>query len=89
MLDSARGGKKMPEKSLIVLGGSTESQKEFLESLSSESSKRRPTDKKRRPAPVANRFALGYTYIDVLDEDHDGNYFLLYFAPAMMLKPLR
>ena len=74
MLDSARGGKKMPEKNLIVLGGTTESQTAFLESLSSESGKRRPPDRKKRTPPVANRFALGYTYMDVLDEDQDGTW---------------
>ena len=41
-----------------------------MESLSSSESKRN-SDKHKLP-PVANSFALGYTYYDVLDADQDG-----------------
>lgn len=36
-----------------------------------ENGRRRPPDRGRRP-PIANQFALGYTYQDVLDADQDG-----------------
>lgn len=55
-------------------GGTPESQKEFLETLSTD-----PfipglsTDRRKNNAPpIANQFALGYTYQDVLDADHEG-----------------
>lgn len=51
---------------LNLLGGSAEGQREFVESLGTAGKK---GDKK---PPVANAFALGYTYLDVLDADHEG-----------------
>ncbi|KYK58949.1 dynein light intermediate chain [Drechmeria coniospora] len=69
MLESASSGKKLPEKSLLVLGGSPELQRDFVESLSATES-RRGLDWQTTP-PVANSFALGYTYYDVLDADQD------------------
>ena len=72
MLDSVASGKKLPEKNIVVLGGSPETQKEFLETLASDAPKR-PQDRHRRKPVVANEFALGYTYQDVLDADHEGN----------------
>jgi hypothetical protein len=53
-------------------GGTPETQRDFLESVSTESvNTRRPPDRGRKP-PIANQFALGYTYQDVLDSDHEG-----------------
>jgi dynein light intermediate chain 1 len=53
-------------------GGTPETQREFLESVSTDAANnRRPPDRGRRP-PIANQFALGYTYQDVLDTDHEG-----------------
>ncbi|UNI13763.1 hypothetical protein JDV02_000475 [Purpureocillium takamizusanense] len=69
MLESVASGKKLPEKNLLVLGGTPESQREFLESLAS-SETGRHSDRQQSP-PVANNFALGYTYYDVLDADQD------------------
>ena len=46
-------------------------QKELLETLDSESA-RRPQERNKRKPPVANEFALGYTYQDVLDADQEG-----------------
>ncbi|KAL3965082.1 hypothetical protein ACCO45_002086 [Purpureocillium lilacinum] len=69
MLESVASGKKLPEKNLLVLGGTPESQREFLESLASSES-RRHNDRQKSP-PIANNFALGYTYYDVLDADQD------------------
>ncbi|POR38405.1 Cytoplasmic dynein 1 light intermediate chain 2 [Tolypocladium paradoxum] len=69
MLESVASGKKLPEKNLLVLGGTPESQREFLESLSGTEA-RRNFDRQKTP-PVANSFALGYTYYDVLDADQD------------------
>ncbi|KAL8798776.1 MAG: hypothetical protein Q9200_007700, partial [Gallowayella weberi] len=70
LLDSVASGKKLSEKNLLVLGGNPELQSEFLETLDSDTS-RRPQDRRRKKPPVANEFALGYTYQDVLDADHD------------------
>lgn len=52
------------------LGGTPESQRDFLESLSGAAA-RRSLDRQSTP-PVANHFALGYTYYDVLDADQEG-----------------
>ncbi|KAF2015639.1 hypothetical protein BU24DRAFT_421938 [Aaosphaeria arxii CBS 175.79] len=70
MLDNISSGKRLPEKSLLVLGGTPETQREFLESVATDNSNRRPQDRGRKP-PIANQFALGYTYQDVLDTDHE------------------
>lgn len=59
------------EAGLRSSGGSLETQKEFLDILDSESPKK-PQERNRRKPPVANEFALGYTYQDVLDADHEG-----------------
>ncbi|KAI4267669.1 MAG: hypothetical protein L6R35_006832, partial [Caloplaca aegaea] len=70
LLNGVASGKKLPEKNLLVLGGNAELQREFLETLESDTS-RKPQDRRRKKPPVANEFALGYTYQDVLDADHD------------------
>ncbi|KAL8733261.1 MAG: hypothetical protein Q9166_002278 [cf. Caloplaca sp. 2 TL-2023] len=70
LLDSVASGKKLPEKNLLVLGGNAELQREFLETLESDTT-RRPQNRRRKKPPIANEFALGYTYQDVLDADHD------------------
>lgn len=55
------------------LGGSEESQRDFLEALS-DSERRRNFDRQNyRMPPIANSFALGYTYYDVLDADQEGS----------------
>ncbi|KAG6036722.1 hypothetical protein E4U41_005543 [Claviceps citrina] len=69
MLESVASGKRLPEKNLLVLGGSPETQREFIESLSNSEGKR--TFDRQKVPPVANNFALGYTYYDVLDADQD------------------
>ncbi|KIW04582.1 uncharacterized protein PV09_04331 [Verruconis gallopava] len=70
LLNSVSSGKRLPEKQLLLLGGSPQSQKDFLESLSTDTSSNR-RQQTRRPPPVANQYALGYTYQDVLDADHE------------------
>jgi dynein light intermediate chain 1 len=68
----------MPQKrnSDDHVGGNSESQREFLEALSLEDA-RKPQDRQSsRQPPVANNFALGYTYQDVLDADHEGMSFV-------------
>lgn len=55
----------------MSIGGNAEHQRDFLETLDSDTS-RRPQDRRRKKPPVANEFALGYTYQDVLDADQDG-----------------
>ncbi|KAI9172349.1 Cytoplasmic dynein 1 light intermediate chain [Paramyrothecium foliicola] len=69
MLESVASGKRLPEKNLLVLGGTPESQRDFLESLSTPEL-RRNLDRQKTP-PIANNFALGYAYYDVLDADQD------------------
>jgi dynein light intermediate chain 1 len=53
-------------------GGSTESQREFLEALSGEDGRKAQDRQSSKQPPIANSFALGYTYHDVLDADHEG-----------------
>ncbi|KAG2417324.1 hypothetical protein HFD88_008543 [Aspergillus terreus] len=98
LLDNVANGKRLPEKNLLILGGTPESQREFLDTLSADPSDPSLSDEKRkgRVPPVANQFALGYTYQDVLDADQEDTlarvsaYLLsepsLSFAP--LLKPL-
>ncbi|RDW62133.1 hypothetical protein BP6252_11566 [Coleophoma cylindrospora] len=73
MLDSVASGKRLPEKNILVLGGTSDSQKEFLESLIVEDGKRPQDRQSVKQPPIANDFALGYTYQDVLDADHEGS----------------
>jgi len=56
-----------------MAGGSTDSQREFLEALSADDT-RKTSDRQSssKQPPIANNFALGYTYHDVLDTDHEG-----------------
>ncbi|OJJ48328.1 hypothetical protein ASPZODRAFT_62047 [Penicilliopsis zonata CBS 506.65] len=98
MLDSVANGKRLPEKNLLILGGTSDSQREFLDTLSADTSDPSLRNERRRgkTPPIANKFALGYTYQDVLDADHEDTlarvsaYLLsepsLSFAP--LLKPL-
>ncbi|KKK23450.1 dynein light intermediate chain [Aspergillus rambellii] len=98
MLDSVANGKRLPEKNLLILGGTPESQREFLEAFSADTSDPSLSNEKRKGKlpPIANQFALGYTYQDVLDADQEDTlarvsaYLLsepsLSFAP--LLKPL-
>ncbi|KAM0817541.1 putative Dynein light intermediate chain-domain-containing protein [Seiridium cardinale] len=70
MLDNVASAKRLPEKNMLVLGGSVDSQRDFLESLSN--NERRHMDRaKDKIPPIANSYALGYTYYDVLDADQD------------------
>ncbi|KAI2639225.1 dynein light intermediate chain-domain-containing protein [Xylaria nigripes] len=94
MLDSVASAKRLPDKNILVLGGSVDSQREFLEALSN-NGQRRNIDQTDLP-PIANSFALGYTYYDVLDADHEdilarvSLYLLSSPAPsfASLIKPL-
>ena len=70
MLDSVASGKKLQEKNLIVLGGTPQVQRDFLQTLASDVPKR-PADRHRKKPLTANQLALGYTYQDVLDADHE------------------
>ncbi|KAK4451092.1 cytoplasmic dynein 1 light intermediate chain 2 [Podospora aff. communis PSN243] len=71
MLDSVASGKRLPEKNIIMLGGTVDSQREFFESLSATEIRRTLDRQASRLPPVANSFALGYTYYDVLDADQE------------------
>ena len=48
-----------------------QAQREFLELLEMDAPKS-VHDRYRKKPPVANKFALGYTYQNVLDADHEG-----------------
>lgn len=71
MLSSVASGRRLPEKSIILLGGTVDSQREFFESLSHNDPRRALDRNASRTPPVANSFALGYTYYDVLDADQE------------------
>ncbi|KAF2104563.1 hypothetical protein NA57DRAFT_13223, partial [Rhizodiscina lignyota] len=97
MLDGVSSGRRLPEKTAFILGGTPSSQRDFLASLSTEPKTRRPQDRSQpRQPPVANSFALGYTYQDVMDADQEDtlarlSLYLLHtpstsFAP--LLRPL-
>lgn len=51
-----------------------ESQREFLDTLSADTSDPGLSNQQRKgkTPPIANQFALGYTYQDVLDADQEG-----------------
>ena len=51
-------------------GGTVESQRDYIEALANNDT-RRNGDRQKIP-PIANSFALGYTYYDVMDADQDG-----------------
>ncbi|ORY67781.1 dynein light intermediate chain-domain-containing protein [Pseudomassariella vexata] len=96
MLDSVASGRRLPEKNLLVLGGTVDSQRDFFEALSNNASRRNLDRHNLKVPPIANSFALGYTYYDVLDDDQDdilariSLYLLSTPSPsfASLLKPL-
>ncbi|KAJ5575954.1 hypothetical protein N7535_002880 [Penicillium sp. DV-2018c] len=101
LLDTVANGKRLPEKNLLVLGGTPESQREFLDTFSADTSAdpSLANDKRKgkgKTPPIANQFALGYTYRDVLDADKEDTlarvsaYLLSEPSPsfAPLLKPL-
>lgn len=55
-----------------MAGGSTDSQREFLETLSADDTRKTSDRQSSKQPTIANNFALGYTYHDVLDADHEG-----------------
>ncbi|KAI8966491.1 dynein light intermediate chain-domain-containing protein [Daldinia sp. FL1419] len=71
MLDSVASGKRLPEKNLLVLGGTVDSQRDFLEALSSNEGRKGIDRNNQKTPPIANSFALGYTYYNVLDADQE------------------
>ena len=101
MLDNVASGKKLPEKNILVLGtflqehlrslanawsgGSTESQREFLEALAVEDGRKGHDRHGSKQPLIANNFALGYTYQDVLDADHEGMVWEKLFKSILIL----
>ncbi|KAK4157375.1 dynein light intermediate chain-domain-containing protein [Chaetomidium leptoderma] len=71
MLSSVASGRRLPEKNILLLGGTVDSQREFFETLSNSDLRRALDRNASRLPPVANSFALGYTYYDVLDADQE------------------
>lgn len=98
MLNNASRGKDLAEKQLIVLGGTPEQQREFLETVNPETERPRyqkDRQKKHKP-PISNLYALGYTYQEILDADQEDtlarlNVYMLSSPSssfASLLKPL-
>ncbi|KAJ5665476.1 uncharacterized protein N7477_007924 [Penicillium maclennaniae] len=106
LLDGVANGKRLPEKNLLILG-KFESPldlipldcREFLETFSADTSADPSLVNEKRKGktpPIANHFALGYTYRDVLDADQEDTlarvsaYLLSEPSPsfAQLLKPL-
>ncbi len=54
------------------VGGTVDSQRDFLGALSNNELRRSLDRLDAKIPPVANSFALGYTYYDVLDADQEG-----------------
>lgn len=71
MLDKAASAQPLPQKNILLLGGTVDSQREFFESLSNSELRRSFDRNGYKVPPVANSFALGYTYYDVLDADQE------------------
>lgn len=76
LLDNVASEKGLPKKHLIVLGGTEEQQRDFISSLSQDppkNSRQRQSDRsaKNKKTPIANQYALGYTYLDVYDAEHE------------------
>jgi dynein light intermediate chain 1 len=75
LLDKVASGKRLPDKKLIVLGGSIDSQRDFVDSLAQQQQQKttrlRKPDQKNAAPVLATRFGLGYTYHNLLDTDHD------------------
>lgn len=63
------------------IGGTPDSQRQFLDTFSADTSAdpALANDKRKgkgKVPPIANQFALGYTYRDVLDADKEGTHIL-------------
>ncbi len=69
---AGRMGIDLKLRRLTLVGGTTDSQREFLEALSTDNGMRTQDRQSSKHPPIANNFALGYTYQDVLDADHEG-----------------
>ena len=54
------------------VGGTVDSQRDFIDALSNNEIRRGLDRQGTKIAPVANHFALGYSYYDVLDADQEG-----------------
>lgn len=73
MLNAASKGKDLIEKHLLLLGGTPEQQREFLEQLNPEDYGSSFNDRRNvKKPPISNRYTLGYTYHDVQDADGEG-----------------
>jgi len=77
----------MADISVLISGGTPESQREFLETLAADPSDPRLGSQrnKGRVPPIANQFALGYTYQDVLDADQEGTVSLFSTAGSTVI----
>ena len=73
MLNAASKGKDLIEKHLLVLGGTPEQQRDFLEQLNLEDNHSKFDYRRNvKKPPISNRYTLGYTYHDIQDADGEG-----------------
>ncbi len=73
MLNAASKGKDLVEKYLLVLGGSPEQQREFLEQINTDDTRSRFNNGRNvKKVPISNHYTLGYTYHDIQDVDGEG-----------------
>jgi hypothetical protein len=56
----------------LSIGSTPESQREFISSLETDTTFQGHRGQPSQKPPIANDFALGYTYQDVLDTDQNG-----------------
>ncbi|OLL23943.1 Cytoplasmic dynein 1 light intermediate chain 2 [Neolecta irregularis DAH-3] len=67
MLNSVSSSQRLPTKNIIVLGGGANGCKDFVDSLWSSIGGKRG----RRMEDIADKLAMGFTYFDIEDNEHD------------------
>lgn len=72
LLNNVASSKILPQRNLIVLGGAREDQNNFVESLAQQPLHNKARNRRDGKIPFSNVAAVGYTYQNVLDTDHEG-----------------
>ncbi|BFZ63876.1 hypothetical protein YB2330_005013 [Saitoella coloradoensis] len=73
MLSSVSATKAIPLKNVFILGGGATGAQEFVESLMrvQGAEKKSARQRKHTQAPLTTELALGYTYLDIEDAEHE------------------
>ncbi|GAO51541.1 hypothetical protein SAICODRAFT_17400 [Saitoella complicata NRRL Y-17804] len=73
MLSSVSATKAIPLKNVFILGGGATGAQEFVESLMrvQGAEKKRARQRKHTQAPLTTELALGYTYLDIEEAEHE------------------